>query len=302
VPKPEKTFDIDISIKNRVPFLKRISENTVGPNGIFRIFVPLNEDSSSANRIISHAFREVAGESKASLEMDNFQVKSAVGVEIDPESSQDLITLLFHKLGTVFNAKNLVAGMELWPFGQGGTVANPDPFSPAVSDITNFETLFETIGNTIGVPPKILAAIMQIESPSTYNLTAEQINTYSQPEVIMPGCGPNECSATGPMQMTTGIDRNGSPSCSECCWKGKCLTECPNQWSVYGQGNPCNLADNITAAAKKLKHDSGATSMDWTREQVYEAAYHYYGNCTVAYERLGNRTYCEFVWWYYTAR
>jgi len=144
---------------------------------------------------------------------------------------------------------------------------------------------------------------MHIESSSTFGLSPEDVAQYSQEGARLPGCGPNVCSATGPMQMTTGTDDSRSSTCSNCCWNDKCLTSCPNQWAVYGQGHPCNLLDNVFAAARKLKNDSGADSpTNWTQEQVYQASRRYYGNCTVKYERLGNRTYCEYVWWYYTTQ
>lgn len=64
----------------------------------------------------------------------------------------------------------------------------------------------------------------------------------------------------------------------------------------------CNLIDSVYAAAAKLKSDSGAVSMPWTQDQVYAAARHYEGACTYHYQRLEGRTYCEYVWWYYTTQ
>ena len=116
------------------------------------------------------------------------------------------------------------------------------------------------------------------------------------------------------MQITTGVDSFGSSSCSQCCWKGRCLDTrggCPNQWAIYGQAvnlyggysrepNPCNILDNIYAGALKLKTDSRASNpLVWTKEEVFRAARAYYGDCSVKYSRLGNRTYCEYVWDYY---
>ncbi len=161
-------------------------------------------------------------------------------------------------------------------------------------------SLFQEIGQQVGIPPKILEGVMHAETPSTFNLTSDQINQYSQPGAIIPGCRPNECSATGPMQMSIGIDGNGSSSCPQCCWQGKCYGYCPNAWVSYGSGNPCNLKDNITAAARKLKNQSGAVDPNnWTEAQVYQAIKSYYGNCTVTYPRFNNLTYCGYIWNYY---
>lgn len=182
------------------------------------------------------------------------------------------------------------------PYFQRSTLSGEKSFS-------SLREIFNDVGNQIGVPPIILEAVLQIEMPSVFRFTPEQIKQYSLPGNTIPNCHPNVCSATGPMQMTTGRDANNNPLCPNCCWKGSCLDTkggCPNAWAAYGWGDPCNLKDNITAAARKLKKDSKSNSpIFWTKDEVYRASYRYYGNCTVAYPRLGNRTYCEYVWWYY---
>jgi len=174
--------------------------------------------------------------------------------------------------------------------------------------------LFSEVGKNVGVPIAVLEGVMHIEYPSTFAMSPKQIAKYSAPGEIIPGCSPNVCSATGPMQITIGIDGSGSPNCASCCWKGKCLDKkggCPNQWSVYGSAinvyggythtpNPGNIKDNVYAAALKLKKDSQTNyPNNWQKEDVYRAAKSYYGNCAVKYQRLGNRTYCEYIWWYY---
>jgi hypothetical protein len=165
---------------------------------------------------------------------------------------------------------------------------------------SSIRKLFNEVGSQVGVPPAILEAVMLMESPSTFNLDSQQIRQYSLPGNVISGCRPNQCSATGPMQMTIGYDYNRSTSCSGCCWGGRCLTRCPNAWATFGEGNPCNLKDNIYAAARKLKNDSGAqSSSNWTKEQVFRAAERYYGDCTERFSGKNNMTYCEFVWWYY---
>jgi len=168
--------------------------------------------------------------------------------------------------------------------------------------------LFEEISIKVGVPKKILEAVLQIETPSTFNLSSSEIQQYSTPNNFLPNCGPNICSATGPMQMTIGVDNNGNSNCPACG-----VGFCPNAWASYGnainilgnyshQPNPCNIRDNIYAAAWKLKNDSGAQDpSSWTKDEVFKAATRYYGSCSdeYRYSRLGGRTYCEYVWDYY---
>lgn len=242
-------------------------------------------------------------------------------------------------------AKILIDFLNLFLRGLGGAPDQENETTPPNGDFTALGTLrelFEEVGDRVKVPPRILEAVMMIERTSTFNYSPEQIREYATPGAVIPACGPNVCSATGPMQITAGIDNQGSSTCSNCCWgnftpaddlyfwcKEKdalgerklkslgggrytcCKTSCPNKWpkhkkSVNEHGGyahtpkVCNLRDNVYAAADKLKKDSGAKSgKDWTQSQVYEAGYRYHGDCAKKFERLGNRTYCEYVWWYY---
>ncbi len=190
------------------------------------------------------------------------------------------------------------------------------PTIPVLSPIPprSLEEVFTEVSQKVGVPKRILEAIVKIELPATFRLPADKIALYSTPGNYWPSCQPNECSATGPTQMTIGFDNQGSPTCSSCCWQGRCLNSCVNQWRVYGnavntftgeghQPHPCNIRDNIFAAAAKLKNDSGASNpISWSKEEVFRAGKRYYGDCTVTFKRLGNRTYCQFVWDYYQNR
>jgi len=219
----------------------------------------------------------------------------------------DLLTIIFQSSSSL-NQTSANPSQESTPFP---TLFNPTGYlpQPATTSYQSLQNLFNEVGSRVGVPPKILEGVLTIEMPSTFNLTEQQINLYSTPGNVLPNCGPNLCSATGPMQMTIGVDNHGSPVCTDCR-----LRSCPNAWATYGnavniftqdrhQPNPCNLRDNIYAAAYKLKTDSGANDpLNWTQEQVYRAGTRYYGRCDDShrYQRLGNRTYCEFLWWYYT--
>jgi len=202
---------------------------------------------------------------------------------------------------------------------------SPSSVNPSINPPINIQTpssssslteIFDEVGTKVGLPPKILEAVMTIESPSTFKFSSNQIALYSTPGNSIPGCGPNVCSATGPMQITTGFDNQGLSSCPKCCSSKGCSNtrgSCPNQWSRYGQSitdygpyshtpNPCNIKDSLYAAAEKLKNDSQASDpTNWTQTQVYKASKQYHGSCSnnFRYARLGNRTYCEYVWWYY---
>ena len=211
--------------------------------------------------------------------------------------------------------KILSQSSELYQTNLENNYLSPSPsiFPPPSSSlpqlkINNLTELFNDVSQRVGVPVKILEGVLTIEMPSTFNLTPEQVALYSQPGNRINNCSPNVCSATGPMQMTIGIDNSGSNKCLSCG-----LNSCPNAWASYGNAvniytkdthipDPCNLRDNIFAAAYKLKTDSQAPDpLNWTQEQVYRAGTRYYGSCAdkYRYERLGNRTYCEFLWWYY---
>ncbi|MCA9371988.1 hypothetical protein KC726_03760 [Candidatus Woesebacteria bacterium] len=168
--------------------------------------------------------------------------------------------------------------------------------------------LYRYVGNKVGVPACVLEAVSYIEWPTAFNYTPEEVQLYSQPGQRIPNCAPNTCSASGHMQMTTGIDPYGSASCSQCCWQGSCLSSCPNAWGSYGNAiqqyenishmpDVCNLTDSTYAAAQKLKNDSNTSpgDLNWSEEAMHRAGERYYGNCTVTYSRLGDRTYCGFI-------
>jgi len=294
-PTKDKPFtDTNLNSINRVPFLQKIADNTVGASGFFRTWVSkaLNDPYNPIHNDAELAFREVAGESNAQLLVD-INRTSVNGGSFTVNSVRQQLSLLFYKLGTLINAKNFVSGELLWPKSD-GTGGPPNPIVP-----TNLTDFFKLIGTNAGVPWQIIEAVMLVESPYFFSLPENKINQYLAGTPIE-NCGPNECSATGPMQITTGRDHLGSPACSTCCYP-TCLTQCPNAWSANGcGGSPCILTDNVSCGAKKLKHDSGASSAtNWTQEQVFSAIRSYYGECTTSFPRLGNKTYCQYVWDYY---
>lgn len=179
---------------------------------------------------------------------------------------------------------------------------------PTATSVKTFRELFNEIGGKMGIPPRLLEGVLVIEHGDyLLNFTSDQVNAYSAVGAVIPKCGPNNCSAAGAMQMTIGVDDRGSSVCAHC---GSGLTQCPNMWGAYGRSvntnggythapNPCNLRDNIYAAAAKIKSDSGNTGGAWTREQVFSVGLHYYGSCSERFAHLNDKSYCEFLWWYY---
>ncbi len=180
-----------------------------------------------------------------------------------------------------------------------------------LNTVYNLSDLIYEVGMNVGVPPKVLEAMVYIDYSPILTYSSKEITKYSTPGSIIPDCGPDKCSLTGPMRLSIGIDSNGSPSCALCCSNGICLSTqggCPNDWALYGnavqeygrythQPNPCNLRDNLYAAAMKLKKlGKVQKTTGWTKEETYRAVKNYYGNCSSKYKRLGSKTYCEYVW------
>jgi len=163
----------------------------------------------------------------------------------------------------------------------------------------------EYVGDKVGVPTCIIEGVSYIEYPTVYKYSPEQINQYSQPSQVIPNCPWNYCSAAGHMQMTMGVDERGDTKCTRC-GHGYC----PDAWKDNNQGqavlkyeggnytpNVCNLRDSTFAAAQKLKNDSGTTpgDMNWSIAKMIKVGGNYYGSSTERHERLGNRTYGEYL-------
>lgn len=273
----------------------------VAENGLTNVFTtnPVLVADKSADdyqKEIEEKYQNILEQNKVTLHTLENQIASSEAA-LSPNKEINLL-LDFTKVLLSFNLATDTSSLR---YDQ--TTDQPPPVSSSLTGI------FNEVGSKVGVPAKILEAVMRIEYPSTFNLSSSEIASYSQPGNMIPDCGPNLCSAAGPMQMTIGIDDQGDYSCPRC---GAGF--CPNAWSSYGSSInsygtythdplPCNLKDNVYASAAKLRNDSGANDpSDWTQDQVYRAAESYYGSCSenYRYERLGNRTYCEFLWWYYT--
>lgn len=119
--------DLNLNSLNRVPFLNSIADNTVNDSGLFRIFVPAPEKSQVKE--LEQTFQDVAGEATANLKIDSLKVTKNFGsftVNEGNPISQPL-TLLFHKLGTLFNVQQFVSGELFWPFRFGSELTGGPP-------------------------------------------------------------------------------------------------------------------------------------------------------------------------------
>lgn len=151
-----------------------------------------------------------------------------------------------------------------------------------------------------GVPPAVLAGVAWVEGGHMWGYSDSQITAYSAPGSEEPKqCQPNDCAARGPMQITYGV-------ADDClAHTGKFLDSWSGVSNAYNEAtgenrktNICNIADSIYAAAKLLKAKVGSTqSANWTQEEVFRAVGRYYGDeCRETHDRLGNKSYCQFVW------
>jgi hypothetical protein len=130
----------------------------------------------------------------------------------------------------------------------------------------------------------------------------------------------NQCSARGPMQITTGDGgvycKNGEPKCpykdeihcvyscdSYCTDNGVVPGAAPNAWSggynvqvASGRANasPANLYDAIMGAAMLLQLKVGSNDTTWTDGQMNTAGLTYYGD-SQPHGSLGGRTYGQAI-------
>ena len=172
------------------------------------------------------------------------------------------------------------------------------------------------------VPPGILAGIISIESRNNvfkkYD-TAEVAKHLANTAWTPVNCAANSCGAMGAMQMLTSYG---------------VTNQCENQrarkvnnWAAYAckrdsntNPNPGNLRDNIFAAARKVKADSGTTAgqnSNLSNTVVEKVAASYYGSCSRSFPGLGStlaeanscltfiktypdsQTYCQYLVNYY---
>lgn len=140
-PVKTKDFtDTNINSINKVPFLDKIIENTVGEQGFFNIFIPSFQKNKQPDGEINQAFREVAAESQADLKIEVNQITktpaSIQEVKVAGSSAGGTITgslrLLFYKLGTLINVKEFITQKLLAPYSESSTEA-PNPGSPTTT-------------------------------------------------------------------------------------------------------------------------------------------------------------------------
>lgn len=185
-------------------------------------------------------------------------------------------------------------------------------------------------------PALILTVMNIETGTKFYNKDNAYVDKYSKPGATLPfsyyDCSLNSCSAAGPMQMTIGHDSYNDTTCSRCSYNiNNNKLGCNNAWAgVSGQvkslvGSPsvsaCNIRENIYGGAIKMKSDSTyvtattkyggvidtdcahsikskpiVNGMKWNIKAVYLTGCHYYGSCSIRYERLNNKNYCEYLW------
>lgn len=185
-------------------------------------------------------------------------------------------------------------------------------------------------------PALILTVMNIETGTKFYSKDNAYVEKYSKPGASMPfsyyECSLNSCSAAGPMQMTIGYDSYNDITCSRCQYNiNNNILGCNNAWAgVSGQVkslvgsssvSPCNIRENMFGGTIKMKSDSTyviattkyggvidtdcapsiknkpiVSGMKWNIKAVYLTGCHYYGSCSTKYERLNNKTYCEYMW------
>lgn len=151
-------------------------------------------------------------------------------------------------------------------------------------DSATFMTALKAAAQKEKIPECILAGVAQIEGGGR---TAEKPLAQCKPS--------NSCSATGPMQFTTGPQ--AGIDCTQCE-----AGYCPNAWAIYGKGldNPCNYEDSLVAAARLLKI-SGLSGSNWEGQEsrIEQSGTNYYGSskklCQVRDDQDNLRSYGEFL-------
>lgn len=170
-----------------------------------------------------------------------------------------------------------------------------DTSGPASISSGAFADLLQRTAQNVGLPSCVLEGVAMIEGGPKYK------------EADLKQClaSVNSCSAAGPMQFTTGKGPASDPKCNKCA-----AGYCPNAWSQWGNGgNPCNYADSLSAAARKLKNDGSlqpvssgflnlvSNTNEIAKQQggIIKAGYNYYGS-NKPIQRLGGCSYGEFLY------
>jgi len=107
--KTKDFTDLNLNSINKVPYLKTIANNLVGPLSLFQTFVPANQTSAQKY------FKEVAGESTAQIEIKFDPPQSPPTTSFTIQDFKGTLTLLFHKLGTLTNVQNFISKSQLKP-------------------------------------------------------------------------------------------------------------------------------------------------------------------------------------------
>lgn len=138
------------------------------------------------------------------------------------------------------------------------------------------------------IPRCVLAGVAEIEGAAA--------------EIASGKCSPNQCSATGPFQITIGFTYSGSgASCNKdttCAACGK--TSCPNALPMLPAGvNPCDTASAANAAVSlligKASYFGRTLDMSGNMDAIITAGDSYYG-APVPISRFGGCSYGEWIY------
>ena len=195
---------------------------------------------------------------------------------------------------------------EASPISSPITPETPPPDRPTGS----LQNMLEAAEQASHVASEIIGAILAIESPIHYNNPS---STY---------CPVSSCGATGPMQITTGWKNVNCDESKGAICEGYCVggTVPPDQrsafdtWGAYASPgmDACNLADALVVGGRILSGKVGNQPITLNDcALIAQASKNYYGegydsslscaaNCHsgTKFSRLGNRTYCEYVFWH----
>lgn len=179
------------------------------------------------------------------------------------------------------------------PGGSTGTLTEfaQDFNGDSLSGGAKFHELLNEVATTIGIPAKLLKAVINVECTTALVASDEEIAESYSPSALTTYCNPpNRCSAVGPMQITVGVDGDGDTSCPRCGKIGQCPNAAPKNGgdfkAAYGydhEPNVYNFRDNIYVGAYMYRSYGGVdTPQQWTEPVIVRAigCYHNGPNST----------------------
>lgn len=190
-----------------------------------------------------------------------------------------------------------------------GNQTNPDETTETgpLLEKGDLSLIFNEVAGKINMPAKLLSGVMKIECPAIFQLSDQEIATYSQPGQGIPASGKtarcyrNNVGAMGPMQFMSGT------------WPG--YANAVNKFGGYThKPNVENIRDSAYAGARMYYLNSGKTEAErpkagqaWSRDQVLRSVICYNAGCgrlSKSFEDLPKETqkYFNTLWAYYTSK